>query len=93
MAIGIPPLRQAQGSGFQKKLRSGFQTKVSYTLNELMVVAAAREIKEGEVVFVGMRQPLITFVRAAYTQQLGRDRVADLGENCQNCQNRCNRQD
>src|SRR5690242_18703996 len=38
-----------------------------YTLNELMVVAAAREIKDGEVVFVGMRLPLIAFVVAKNT--------------------------
>jgi glutaconate CoA-transferase subunit B len=38
-----------------------------YTLNELMVAAAAREIKEGEVVFVGMRLPLIAFVVAKRT--------------------------
>jgi glutaconate CoA-transferase subunit B len=36
-------------------------------LNELMVVAAAREIKDGEVVFVGMRLPLIAFVVAKKT--------------------------
>jgi glutaconate CoA-transferase, subunit B len=42
-------------------------TKTSYTLNELMVVAAAREIKDGEVVFVGMRLPLIAFVVAKRT--------------------------
>ena len=40
---------------------------MSYTLNELMVVAAAREIKDGEVVFVGMRLPLIAFVAAKKT--------------------------
>lgn len=39
----------------------------SYTLSELMVVAAAREIKDGEVVFVGMRLPLIAFVVAKKT--------------------------
>jgi glutaconate CoA-transferase subunit B len=39
----------------------------SYTLNELMVAAAAREIKDGEVVFVGMRLPLIAFVVAKKT--------------------------
>lgn len=39
----------------------------SYTLNELMVVAAAREIQDGEVVFVGMRLPLIAFVVAKKT--------------------------
>ena len=38
-----------------------------YTLNELMVVAAAREIQDGEVVFVGMRLPLIAFVVAKKT--------------------------
>jgi glutaconate CoA-transferase, subunit B len=38
-----------------------------YTLNELMVVSAAREIKDGEVVFVGMRLPLIAFVVAKKT--------------------------
>src|SRR5437588_12954701 len=38
-----------------------------YTLGELMVCAAAREIKEGEVVFVGMRLPLIAFVVAKRT--------------------------
>ena len=40
---------------------------MGYTLNELMVVAAAREIKDGEVVFVGMRLPLIAFVVAKKT--------------------------
>lgn len=40
---------------------------MSYTLSELMVVAAAREIKDGEVVFVGMRLPLIAFVVAKKT--------------------------
>lgn len=40
---------------------------MSYTLNELMVAAAAREIRDGEVVFVGMRLPLIAFVVAKKT--------------------------
>jgi len=39
----------------------------SYTLSELMVAAAAREIRDGEVVFVGMRLPLIAFVVAKKT--------------------------
>lgn len=43
------------------------QSASAYTLNELMVVAAAREIKDGEVVFVGMRLPLIAFVVAKKT--------------------------
>src|ERR1044071_1698286 len=53
--------------GTSEKLRSRFQKRMSYTLNELMVVAAAREIKDGEVVFVGMRLPLIAFVVAKKT--------------------------
>ncbi len=32
-----------------------------YTLRELMIVAAAREIHDGEVVFTGMRLPLLAF--------------------------------
>ena len=35
-----------------------------YTLRELMICAAAREIADGDVVFVGMRLPLIAFVLA-----------------------------
>jgi glutaconate CoA-transferase subunit B len=38
-----------------------------YTLSELMVVAAAREIHDGDVVFVGMRLPLIAYVVAKNT--------------------------
>ncbi|MGH9532787.1 MAG: CoA-transferase subunit beta [Terriglobales bacterium] len=38
-----------------------------YTLSELMVCAAAREIRDREVVFVGMRLPLIAFVVAKKT--------------------------
>ncbi|HZR56465.1 MAG TPA: CoA-transferase [Terriglobales bacterium] len=40
---------------------------LAYTLAELMVVTAAREIKDKEVVFVGMRLPLIAFVVAKKT--------------------------
>src|SRR5579863_4496358 len=39
----------------------------AYTLGELMVVTAAREIRDREVVFVGMRLPLIAFVVAKKT--------------------------
>src|SRR6516162_4216292 len=39
----------------------------SYTPAELMIAAAAREIRDGEVVFVGMRLPLIAFVLAKRT--------------------------
>jgi glutaconate CoA-transferase, subunit B len=38
-----------------------------YTPAELMVVAAAREIRDGEVVFVGMRLPLLAFSLAKRT--------------------------
>ena len=33
-------------------------TKTDYTLAQLMVTAAAREIADGEIMFVGMRLPL-----------------------------------
>lgn len=39
----------------------------AYSLGELMVASAAREIADGEVVFVGMRLPLIAFVVAKKT--------------------------
>src|ERR1700686_4818744 len=42
-------------------------TNPPYTLSELMVAAASREIKDGELVFVGMRLPLIAFVIAKKT--------------------------
>src|SRR5437899_9105689 len=39
----------------------------AYTLGELTVASAAREIRDGEIVFVGMRLPLIAFVVAKKT--------------------------
>lgn len=39
----------------------------NYTPAELMVAAAAREIRDGEVVFVGMRLPLLAFSLAKET--------------------------
>src|SRR5260370_34698559 len=60
-----------------------------YTPQELMVVAAAREIADGEVVFVGMRLPLLAFSLAKRTHApaaiglfengLVRDRVPPSG--------------
>jgi glutaconate CoA-transferase subunit B len=41
--------------------------KDGYTRRELMVVAAAREIRDREVVFVGMRLPLLGFALAKAT--------------------------
>jgi glutaconate CoA-transferase, subunit B len=40
---------------------------IEYTPHELMVVAAAREITDGEIVFVGMRLPLLAFSLAKRT--------------------------
>jgi glutaconate CoA-transferase subunit B len=39
----------------------------AYTPAELMIAAAAREIRDGEVVFVGMRLPLLAFALAKRT--------------------------
>lgn len=59
----------------------------SYTARELMVAAAAREIDDGDVAFVGMRLPLIAFqvavsthaphARAVYESGVIRDDPAD----------------
>jgi glutaconate CoA-transferase subunit B len=43
------------------------KTDRGYTLGELMVAAAAREIKDREISFIGMRLPLIAFVVAKRT--------------------------
>jgi glutaconate CoA-transferase subunit B len=40
---------------------------MNYTLRELMVAAAAREIHDGDKVFVGMRLPLLGFAVAKET--------------------------
>jgi glutaconate CoA-transferase, subunit B len=40
---------------------------MSYTTEELMVIAAAREIRDKEVVFVGMRLPMLAFAVAKRT--------------------------
>lgn len=62
-------------------------TKTPPTAQEIMVVAASREIREGEVVFVGMRLPLLAFRLAQatharnaiglYENGLVRDRAAE----------------
>ncbi len=38
-----------------------------FTPRELMIVAAARELRDGEIVFVGMRLPLLGFLLAKHT--------------------------
>jgi glutaconate CoA-transferase, subunit B len=40
---------------------------VKYSTQELMIIAAAREIRDGEVVFVGMRLPIVAFAVARLT--------------------------
>lgn len=56
------------GQGENEQMsQSSTQSGSKYTLSELMVAAAAREIRDGEVVFVGMRLPLIAFVVAKKT--------------------------
>ncbi|MCC6187844.1 MAG: CoA-transferase [Anaerolineales bacterium] len=51
----------------------------SYTPAELMVAAAAREIGDGEVVFVGMRLPLLGFQLAKRTHAPGAIGIYELG--------------
>ena len=44
---------------------------MSFTDRELMVIAAGREIRDGDVVFVGMRLPLVAFAFAKRTHAPG----------------------
>ena len=50
-----------------------------YNLSQLMVTAAAREISDGEVVFVGMRLPLLGFLLAKSTHAPAAIGVYELG--------------
>lgn len=50
-----------------------------YTRAELMVVAAAREIRDREVVFVGMRLPLLGFQLAKHTHAPDAVGIFELG--------------
>lgn len=52
---------------------------MSYTLPQLMVTAAAREIADGEVVFVGMRLPLLGFLLAKSTHAPEAVGIYELG--------------
>ena len=52
---------------------------MSYTLSQLMVTAAAREIADGEVVFVGMRLPLLGFLLAKSTHAPDALGIYELG--------------
>jgi glutaconate CoA-transferase, subunit B len=57
-------MMSVSASDISSPAKSAFR---GYTRSELMVAAAAREIHDGEVVFVGMRLPLIAFVVAKKT--------------------------
>jgi glutaconate CoA-transferase subunit B len=51
----------------------------NYNLSQLMIAAAAREIADGEVVFVGMRLPLLGFLLAKSTHAPDAIGVYELG--------------
>ena len=55
------------------------ENTTKYTLSQLMVTAAAREIADGEMVFVGMRLPLLGFLLAKSTHAPGAVGVYELG--------------
>ncbi len=42
-----------------------------YSTQELMIIAAARQINDGERIFVGMRLPLLGFLLAKTTHAPG----------------------
>lgn len=78
----LPPLRPGSPPGWKRGLRplwAGGRTPNSehsdsatpYTPAELMVAVAAREIQDGDVVFVGMRLPLLAFILAKKTHAPG----------------------
>jgi glutaconate CoA-transferase subunit B len=52
---------------------------VNYNLSQLMVTAAAREINNGEIVFVGMRLPLLGYLLAKSTHAPDAVGVYELG--------------
>ncbi len=62
--------------GIEKTTPSG---QVLYTPAELMVTAAAREIHDGDVIFVGMRLPLLGFQLAKSTHAPNAVGVYELG--------------
>ena len=60
-------------------MKSKINHTIGYNLSQLMVAAAAREIADGEVVFVGMRLPLLGFLLAKGTHAPGAIGVYELG--------------
>jgi glutaconate CoA-transferase subunit B len=55
------------------------EARMEYTARELMVVCAARQIQDGEKVFVGMRLPLLAFALAKRTHAPGCIGLFELG--------------
>jgi glutaconate CoA-transferase subunit B len=60
-------------------MKEGKSHSGTYTLAQLMVAAAAREIADGEIVFVGMRLPLLGFLLAQSTHAPHAVGVYELG--------------
>ena len=60
-------------------MKNGKEPPFAYTPAELMVTAAAREIADGEVVFVGMRLPLLGFLLAKSTHAPNAVGIYELG--------------
>ena len=60
-------------------MNNGKEHSFAYTPAELMVTAAAREIADGEVVFVGMRLPLLGFLLAKSTHAPNAVGIYELG--------------
>jgi glutaconate CoA-transferase subunit B len=60
-------------------MKNGREPPFVYTPAELMVTAAAREIADGEVVFVGMRLPLLGFLLAKSTHAPNAVGIYELG--------------
>ncbi len=61
------PLLTAASRGDDRRLTSEVNVAADYSAAELMVACAAREIRDGERVFVGMRLPLLAFALAKRT--------------------------
>jgi glutaconate CoA-transferase subunit B len=55
------------------------KSNIDYTLSQLMVTAAAREVADNEVVFVGMRLPLLGFLLAKSTHAPHAVGIYELG--------------
>jgi glutaconate CoA-transferase subunit B len=54
-------------------------SEAAHTAQELMVAAAAREIRDGELVFVGMRLPILAYGVARSTHAPGARALFELG--------------